>query len=177
VSWFDAGGEQHGVQALSIPPGALIDAHHDVARLSLEDGSLLFVRSDGAGTVTEVVHFPASGPSDTPAQVKAYQDSWNVEDGPRTALLTSGWSASSRYEDPTASALGPGGLSRVIDDFRAQFPGSTLAADPELQRVTGGWVTFGWTLASGSSTLKGFDVGQLDEAGRPQFIAGFFSPR
>jgi hypothetical protein len=82
-----------------------------------------------------------------------------------------------RYVDPTAEGEGRDGLSRVIDDFRAQFPGSTLDAAGEVQALPGGWLTFTWVLTSRDAVLHGFDVGRLDEAGQLEFIAGFFSER
>ena len=73
--------------------------------------------------------------------------------------------------------MGPDELSRVIDAFRAQFPGSNIVGDSAMQRLPGGWITFGWILTSGTSELRGFDVGQVDEVDRPLFISGFFSAR
>ncbi len=170
-------GVQDAVSKLGVPPAAIIDKHHGVARLTLGDGSTLFVRSDDAGHVTEVVRFPAGTNAETPSSLVAYQDAWNVDASGRAPLLKSGWTAASRYLDPTAEGIGPEGLSKVIDALRAQFPGSRLDAAPGVQRVTGGWVTFDWVLTSSSSELHGFDVARVDEAGTPAFIAGFFSSR
>ncbi len=168
----------HALQSLAFEPKAFIDKHHHVARLSLSDHSLVFVRSDGAGFITEIIQFPATSTDETSESIKAYQEAWNLETHARRPLLNHGWTESSLYVDPTAQGQGVTGLSEVIDDFREQFPGAHLTAQPKLSKAAAdGWVIFDWKITAGDSTLDGFDVGQVDEQGQLQFISGFFSAR
>lgn len=182
VRFIEGGRELQGkgnvagvLSSLRPPSDTLIDMHHNVARLSLPDGSLLFVRSND-GAITEVLRFASQRADQTPAPVKAYQDAWNLQGG-REPKLQTGWAADGIYVDPTAQGSGRVGLSKVIDDFQRQFPGSTLSSAQSIHQLPQGWLTFDWTLTNGGSEIKGFDVGQLNEQGQLQFIAGFFSPR
>lgn len=162
--------------SLRPPSDTLIDKHHNVARLSLPDGSLLFVRSTD-GVISEVLRFGKERDDETPSPVKDYQDAWNLQGGAREPRIQNGWANDGIYVDPTALGSGRGGLSKVIDDFQRQFPGSTLSSAQSIHRLPQGWLTFDWTLTNGGSELKGFDVGQVNEQGQLRFIAGFFSAR
>lgn len=163
-----------------IPASAGIEKHHEVAHVSLGDGSLLFVRSNGGedGTLVDAIALFTPGPSlPTPPTIKAYQDAWNMDGAAREPLLAEGWAESGRYIDPSIEGYGRQGLTNVIDGFRRDFPGAVLAAEGQVERLPGGWVTFAWTIALDGDELEGFDVGQVDESERLVFIAGFFSAR
>jgi hypothetical protein len=164
------------LSTLTLASDALIEAHHGVARVTEADGTLLFVQSDGAGHISQVVRFAPADHVEASATITAYQQSWNVAGAARIPLLEQGWSTTGTYLDPTAKGVGRDGLGQVIDAFRARVPGVRLDGHADALGVPG-WVTFSWTAVAGSDTIEGFDVAQLDGAGQVALIAGFFSKR
>lgn len=164
------------LSGVTLAPDAGVEAHHGVARVTQADGTLLFVHTNGAGRIAEVVQFAADRHATPGAEVTDYQQAWNVDAATRGPLLQRGWAPDGTYLDPTANGTGRDGLSVVIDAFRARVPGVRLDAHDDALSVPG-WVTFSWSAVAGASTIDGFDVARLDAAGQVSLIAGFFSKR
>lgn len=164
-----------GLAALRPPAGATTAAHHDVARLDLADRSMLFAKSDGRGHVTTVLLFPPGGDDPIPPAVKAYQEAWK---SPYPyALLEDAWSPRGVYQDPLVDARGRAEVGRMIADLHKAYDDLAMSSAGTLQRLPGGFFTFGWKFKMGSVTIDGLDVGFLDEEGKVALISGFVSPR
>lgn len=162
--------------ALSLS-SATVEAHHEVARLTMPGGQLLFVQATGA-QISEVVLFPAMMNGERSSALRNYQDAWNVADSAgRTALLNQAWAASSRYVDPGNDVTGVAGLDATIASFQQSFPHTTISATSQVIALPGRWFLADWVLQAPDSTLSGFDVGRSSAEGQVELIAGFFTAR
>ena len=113
--------------------------------------------------------------SDMTNTVDAYIAMWNETDpAKRLETIRVAWTDDGHYIDPLMESQGHEGLSAMIDDVQAQFPGH------RIRRTTGVDVhhtlaRFGWELVGddGSVAVAGLDVGVLADDGRFSRIAGF----
>lgn len=107
-----------------------------------------------------------------------YARAW-VEADParRAALLERAWSPDAVYCDPLALVQGREGLSDHIGQTQAAMPGSRIEVTAEAVRHHDS-AHFPWAVvdADGAPVMTGFDVVQLDDAGRITRLTGFFDP-
>lgn len=157
----------------------LVEAHHEVARVTLPDGRLVFVQGRN-GSVVVVAVFPPATNDERTSALKHYQDAWNVNDSAgRAALLNKAWSNASRYVDPSNDVQGVPGLDSAIEAFQRMFPKTTVdAPSSRVVAISDGWFVADWELhAEGGDSLSGFDVGRTASDGMVESITGFFSAR
>lgn len=108
--------------------------------------------------------------------VDTYLAAWNETDpARRAALVEQAWAPDARYEDPMLEAAGHDGISEMVADVQAAYPGHTF------RRTSGidghhDVVRFGWelTAADGSVFVAGVDMGELAPDGRFRRMIGFF---
>jgi hypothetical protein len=165
-----------GLLELSTGSGAF-EAHHEVARVTLPDGRLLFALGKN-GQVQTVALFPGGAGGARSQALLDYQSAWNVADGAqRRALLSGAWDAEGQYVDPGSEAAGVAGLDQTIAAFQQNFPQGSLTGSTAVL-LPDGWLEADWVLSvPGSPDLHGFDVGHLAASGKLDLIAGFFTPR
>jgi hypothetical protein len=110
--------------------------------------------------------------------IAAYGAAW-LETDPqrRAALLETAWATGAVYCDPLAVVEGREALSEHIAATQAQLAGGSIAVTSEPVRHHDS-AFFRWTMtdAAGATALTGWDVVQLDEAGRIARLTGFFDP-
>jgi len=108
--------------------------------------------------------------------IAAYGAAWVQPDATaRLALLEQAWAADAVYCDPLAVVTGREALSDHIGQFQAAMPGGRIEVTSEPVRHHDS-AFFRWTLtdAAGAPAMTGFDVVQLDPAGRIARLTGFF---
>lgn len=158
---------------------ATVEAHHEVARVTLSDGRLLFVQAHGS-QVDLMAVFPGTPNAERSTAIKNYQDAWNTTDSAaRTSLLNKAWSATGHYVDPSTEGTGTSGLDTAISGFQQAFPKATVdTPNSQMISLSNGWFTFDWVLhgADGSAS-PGFDVGHFSSDGLVDSINGFFTAR
>ena len=112
----------------------------------------------------------------TPDPITAYGAAWLESDQQRRlALLEIAWSPDGVYCDPLARVEGREALDAHVAATQAQLAGCSIAVTSEPVRHHDS-AFFRWTMsdASGGTVLTGWDVVQLDEAGRIARLTGFF---
>jgi hypothetical protein len=80
------------------------------------------------------------------------------------------------YVDPLMTGEGQDGISAMIGQAQAQFPGHrfTLSAGPDLHHDR---VRFAWRLAAeGDAVAAGVDFATVAEDGRLRAVTGFLEP-
>jgi hypothetical protein len=105
-----------------------------------------------------------------------YIDMWNATDADeRAALIEKAWVTDARYRDPLLEADGYDGLSEMVANVHAHYPGHVF------RRTTGvdlhhDVARFGWELVApdGNVFVGGIDVATLADDGRLRSITGFF---
>jgi hypothetical protein len=107
--------------------------------------------------------------------VAAYLKAWNVTDpAERAELLSRATTDDVRYVDPLADVTGRDGLSAVIGQVQAQFPGVplTLHSGPDTHHDV---VRFSWALApaGGEPVVIGTDSVLLAGDGRFALVTGY----
>ncbi|SDF65915.1 SnoaL-like domain-containing protein [Blastococcus aurantiacus] len=108
--------------------------------------------------------------------VAAYGAAWVEPDATaRLALLEQAWAADAVYCDPLAVVPGREALSDHIGQFLTAMPGGRIEVTSEPVRHHDS-AFFRWSLtdAEGATVMTGFDVVQLDPAGRIARLTGFF---
>ena len=108
--------------------------------------------------------------------IAAYAAAW-VETDPqhRRALLETAWADDGVYSDPLDHLTGRQALADHIGGTQAQLAGGQIAVTTEPVRHHDS-AFFRWTMTdpSGAVALTGWDVVQLDDAGRIVRLTGFF---
>jgi len=117
----------------------------------------------------------ATGTSAVTSTVSEYLRAWNVTDpAERLALLSRVATDDVRYVDPLADVTGPEGLSAVIGQVQAQFPGVplTLHSGPDAHHDV---VRFSWALApeGAEPVVIGTDSVLLADDGRFALVTGY----
>jgi hypothetical protein len=108
--------------------------------------------------------------------ITAYAAAWTETDEQRRlALLETAWATGAVYCDPLDHVVGREALSAHIAATQAQLAGGTISVVSEPVRHHDS-AFFRWTMAdaSGSPVMTGWDVVQVDEAGRIARLTGFF---
>ena len=108
--------------------------------------------------------------------IDRYIDMWNEEDaGRRAELVAAAWTADASYVDPLLEAEGHDGLSEMVANVHAHYPGYRFRRRSDVD-VHHDRVRFAWDLVSpaGEVFVSGIDVGDLAEDGRLRRITGFF---
>jgi hypothetical protein len=108
--------------------------------------------------------------------IAAYAAAWTeTDESRRLSLLGTAWATDAVYCDPLDSVVGREALSAHIAATQAQLAGGTIAVVSEPVRHHDS-AFFRWTMAdaSGSPVMTGWDVVQLDDAGRIARLTGFF---
>lgn len=113
--------------------------------------------------------------SDFDLVVRRYLDTWNATDpAERRALIDDVFAADVRYVDPVAAVDGRDALDGLIGAVQGQFPGGvfTPAGPVDAHHRQG---RFTWTLGRPGEEppVAGFDVAELDDAGRIRLVLGF----
>jgi hypothetical protein len=121
---------------------------------------------------------PTPGPSgdQTTDPIAAYGAAWlEPDESQRGRLLETAWAADAVYCDPLTQLAGRDALSAHIAATQAQLVGGTIAVVTEPVRHHDS-AFFRWSMAdaTGSTVLTGWDVVQLDDAGRITRLTGFF---
>ena len=110
--------------------------------------------------------------------IAAYAAAW-LETDPqrRRALLETAWADDGVYSDPLDHLTGREALADHIGGTQAQLAGGSIAVTTEPVRHHDS-AFFRWTMtdASDAVALTGWDVVQLDDAGRIARLTGFFDP-
>jgi hypothetical protein len=122
------------------------------------------------GPATEATTEPITDP------IAAYGAAWLESAEPRRRLLLeTAWAADAVYCDPLTELAGREALSAHIAATQAQLAGGTIAVVSEPVRHHDS-AFFRWSMAdaAGSTLLTGWDVVQLDDAGRIARLTGFF---
>jgi hypothetical protein len=117
---------------------------------------------------------PTTDPSTDP--IAAYGAAWLETDASqRLGLLETAWAPDAVYCDPLTRLAGREALSAHIAATQAQLAGGTIAVVSEPVRHHDS-AFFRWSMAdaAGSTLLTGWDVVQLDDAGRIARLTGFF---
>ena len=108
--------------------------------------------------------------------IAAYGAAWlETDEHRRLALLDTAWAADAVYCDPLDRVAGRPALAAHIAATQAQLAGGRVAVTSEPVRHHDS-AFFRWTMsdASGGTVLTGWDVVQLDDAGRIARLTGFF---
>lgn len=108
--------------------------------------------------------------------IGAYAQAWIEPDpGRRLALLERAWAPDAVYCDPLAHVTGRAALSEHIGQTQQGLAGGRIEVTAEAVRHHDS-AHFPWAArgADGSTLLTGFDVVQLDDAGRITRLTGFF---
>ena len=115
-----------------------------------------------------------SDPSTDP--ITAYGAAWlEPDESRRRLLLETAWAPDAVYCDPLTQLAGRDALSAHIAATQAQLAGGSIAVVSEPVRHHDS-AFFRWSMAdaAGSPLLTGWDVVQLDDAGRIARLTGFF---
>jgi hypothetical protein len=110
--------------------------------------------------------------------IDTYVAIWNELDAARRSeYIHRAWSEAGRYLDPVSQCEGQAGLSELVANMHAQFPGY------RIRRASGidshhDLVRFGWEFVApdGTVTVSGIDVGVVAPDGRLEYVIGFFGP-
>ena len=108
--------------------------------------------------------------------IGAYGQAWLEPDEERRRLLLErAWAEDAVYCDPLDLVTGREALVRHIGEFQRSTPGGRIDVVAEATRHHDS-AHFRWAMtdAAGRQVLTGFDVVQLDEAGRITRLTGFF---
>ena len=108
--------------------------------------------------------------------IGAYGEAWLETDAQRRAeLLERAWATDAVYCDPLAFVRGREALSQHIAETQAGLSGGRIEVTAEATRHHDS-AHFPWAIsdAGGATVLTGFDVVQLDDAGRITRLTGFF---
>ncbi|MCW2605692.1 MAG: hypothetical protein JWO60_385 [Frankiales bacterium] len=108
--------------------------------------------------------------------IGAYGQAWLCEDAQeRRALLERCWAPGAVYCDPLAHVVGAQALSDHIAGTQAALGGGRVEVTAEAVRHHDS-AHFPWAVtdAAGATVMTGFDVVQLDDAGRITRLTGFF---
>ena len=115
---------------------------------------------------------------DVATTVDVYLAMWNEPDAARRwELVRRAWSESGRYQDPVLDSEGHAGLSEMVANMHAQFPGHRLRRVGEID-THHDQIRFAWEFVApdGTVTLTGIDVGFVAADGRLKRVVGFFGP-
>lgn len=110
--------------------------------------------------------------------ITAYAAAWTeTDDARRTDHLAVAWAEGGVYCDPLAWVVGRADLSAHIAETQASLAGGRIDVTSEPVRHHDS-AFFRWTItdAGGATVLTGWDVVQLDDAGRIARLTGFFDP-
>jgi hypothetical protein len=108
--------------------------------------------------------------------IGAYGEAWLEADAQRRAeLLERAWAPDAVYCDPLALVRGRDALSEHIGETQAGLAGGRIEVTAEATRHHDS-AHFPWAIRDqgGATVLTGFDVVQLDDAGRITRLTGFF---
>ncbi|MBV8716841.1 MAG: nuclear transport factor 2 family protein [Chloroflexi bacterium] len=110
--------------------------------------------------------------------VLAYLRAYVTEDASeRSELLERCWADNGVYQDPNTRVEGRAKMLASIESFHQRLPGATFklasGVDAHHGMLRFRWIMFG---ADGARQMEGFDIGELDDAGRLKRITGFFGP-
>lgn len=108
--------------------------------------------------------------------IGAYGQAWLCGDEQeRLALLERAWAPGAVYCDPLAVVIGAQALSDHIAQTQASLAGGSVQVTAEAVRHHDS-AYFPWAITdqAGATVLTGFDVVQLDDAGRITRLTGFF---
>ncbi|MBV8713914.1 MAG: nuclear transport factor 2 family protein [Chloroflexi bacterium] len=112
------------------------------------------------------------------ATVLAYLRAYVTPDmSERRALLDQCWAEDGVYQDPNTRLEGRTNMLASIESFHQRLPGATFKMASGVDEHHG-MLRFRWTMlgADGTAQVEGFDIGELDAAGRLKRITGFFGP-
>jgi len=111
-----------------------------------------------------------------PACLDHYFAAWNAHDAAAIRQhLDQAFRADTRYFDPHRQAVGIDEFAACLQAFRAESPSATVAwasgvdAHHHLHR-------YAWKLRVSDRELVGYDVIELDDAGRIASVFSFFGP-
>jgi hypothetical protein len=115
---------------------------------------------------------------DVATTVDAYMAMWNEPDSTRRSEhVQRAWSEAGRYQDPVLESEGHAGLSEMVANVHAQFPGHRFrrvsAIDSHHDQIRFAWE---FVAPDGTVTLTGIDVGIVAADGRLKRVVGFFGP-
>jgi hypothetical protein len=111
-----------------------------------------------------------------PDPITAYGHAW-LETDPqrRRELLETAWAPDAVYCDPIDQVAGREALAEHIAATQASLGGGSVAVTSEpVRHHDSAFFRWSMTDASGSTVLTGWDVVQLDDAGRISRLTGFF---
>ncbi len=110
--------------------------------------------------------------------IAAYAGAWVETDAQRRlALLETAWATDGVYSDPLDHVVGRAALAEHIGGTQAQLAGGQIVVTGEpVRHHDNAFFRWAMTDASGSTVLTGWDVVQLDDAGRIVRLTGFFDP-
>jgi hypothetical protein len=116
--------------------------------------------------------------NDVATTIEAYLAMWNETNAARRDdHIDRAWTDDGRYVDPVIESEGHAGLSKMITDLQAQFPGH------RFRQVNGidlhhDQVRLAWEVVApdGTVTSTGIDVGTVAADGRLQRIVSFTGP-
>ncbi len=113
--------------------------------------------------------------SDYTALAERYIAAWNETDpDTRRRAVAELWTADGRYVDPLADVAGTEGIAATIGAVQQQFPGFvfTPGGPADAHHDQG---RFTWTLGlpGEEAPVAGFDVAEVDGAGRVRLVLGF----
>ena len=110
--------------------------------------------------------------------VDAYLAMWNEPDAVRRSEhVRRAWAESGRYQDPVLESEGHAGLSEMVANMHAQFPGYRLRRVGEID-THHDQIRFAWEFVApdGTVTLTGIDVAFVAADGRLKRVVGFYGP-
>jgi hypothetical protein len=110
--------------------------------------------------------------------IAAYGAAWTETDAQRRlSLLEAAWATGGVYCDPLALVEGREALAAHIEGTQAQLSGGRIEVTSEpVRHHDSAFFRWSMTDASGATVLTGWDVVQLDAAGRITRLTGFFDP-
>ncbi len=112
--------------------------------------------------------------SDFDLVVRRYLAAWNETDpAARRTLIDDVFTADVRYVDPVAAVHGADQLDALIGAVHEQFPGFVFTGAGPVD-AHHDQVRFTWTLGRPGTEppVAGFDVAELDGAGRVRLVLG-----
>jgi hypothetical protein len=111
-----------------------------------------------------------------PAALDSYFAAWNAPDAAAIRRhLADAFGEHTRYVDPHRRATGIDEFAACLQAFRAESPDATITwasgvdSHHQLHR-------YAWELRSGARRLSGYDVVELNAAGRIDTVLSFFGP-
>ncbi len=113
--------------------------------------------------------------SDFDSVVRRYVAAWNETDpAARRKLIDDLFTEDVRYVDPLAAVQGRDALDGLIGAVQQRFPGFVLTAGgPADAHHDQGRFTWTLGLPGEEAPVAGFDVAEVDGAGRVRLVLGF----